>query len=144
MFLGQYFHAIDSKGRMTIPARYRELLTDGVYLTQGFDPNLRLLAEPVFHAMAEKINRLSETDPRNRKLKRLFFSSAGRVELDSLGRVLIPQFLREYAGLENEAVVVGVGQAIEIWSPATWQGQRNALNDTEANAQQFAELDLSF
>lgn len=144
MFLGQYSHTLDSKGRMTIPARLRELLTEEIYLTQGFDQNLRLLNEPAFKATAEKINRMNETHPKTRLLKRLFFSSASQVDLDSLGRVLIPQFLRDFAGLENEAVIVGVGEAIEIWSPAAWQEQLTALGDSVANAQQFSDLDLSF
>jgi MraZ protein len=143
MFLGQYHHAIDEKGRLTIPARYRDLLVNGAYVTQGFDLNLKLQTEPAFEAMADKVNRLSETNPKIRKLRRLFFASAGRVELDRLGRVLIPQFLRDFAGLEKEAVIVGVGEAIEIWSPESWNQQLDELNDTEANAQQFTELDLS-
>jgi MraZ protein len=143
MFLGQYHHTLDEKGRMTIPARFRDSLADGAYVTQGFDQNLKLQTEPAFEAMAEKVNRLSETDPKIRKLRRLFFASAGRVGLDRLGRVLIPQFLRDFAGLEKEAIIVGVGGSIEIWSPETWQEQLDELSDTEANAQQFAELDLS-
>ncbi len=143
MFLGQYYHALDEKGRLTIPARYRDLLVDGAYVTQGFDQNLKLQTEPAFEAMASKVNRLSETNPKIRKLRRLFFASAGRVELDRLGRVLIPQFLRDFAGLDKEAVIVGVGESIEIWSPEAWRKQLDELNDTETNAQQFAELDLS-
>jgi len=144
MFLGQYHHSLDEKGRMTIPARFRELMLDGAYITQGFDQNLKLLTDSSFEAMANKVNRLSETNPKIRKLRRLFFSSADRVELDRLGRVLIPQFLRNFAGLEKEAVIVGVGESIEIWSPAFWQKQLEELSDAEENAQQFAELDLSF
>lgn len=144
MFLGQYHHSLDEKGRITVPARFRELLVDGAYVTQGFDKNLKLLTEPAFETMAEKVNRLSETDPRIRKLRRLYFSSAGRVELDKLGRVLIPGFLRDFAMLDREAVIVGVGEAIEIWSPEAWQEQLDGLSDADANANQFAELDLSF
>lgn len=143
MFLGQYQHSLDQKGRMTIPVRFRDSLVDGAYVTQGFDQNLKLQTEPVFELLAEKVNRLSDTDPKIRKLRRLFFSSAGRVELDRLGRILVPQFLREFAGLEDEAVIVGVGDSIEIWSPEAWQEQLESLSDAEANAQQFAELDLS-
>ncbi|MCJ7701107.1 MAG: division/cell wall cluster transcriptional repressor MraZ [Anaerolineales bacterium] len=128
---------------MTIPVRFRDSLVDGAYVTQGFDQNLKLQTEPVFELLAEKVNRLSDTDPKIRKLRRLFFSSAGRVELDRLGRILVPQFLREFAGLEDEAVIVGVGDSIEIWSPDAWQEQLESLGDAEANAQQFAELDLS-
>lgn len=143
MFLGQYSHSLDEKGRMTIPARFRESFADGVYITQGFDQNLKLLTDPAFETMAEKINHLSETNPKIRKLRRLYFASAGRVELDRLGRVLIPQFLRNFAGLEKEAVIVGVGEAIEIWSPEAWQDQLDELSDAQVNAEQFAELDLS-
>ena len=134
MFLGQYQHSLDQKGRMTIPVRFRDSLVDGAYVTQGFDQNLKLQTEPVFELLAEKVNRLSDTDPKIRKLRRLFFSSAGRVELDRLGRILVPQFLREFAGLEDEAVIVGVGDSIEIWSPEAWQEQLESLSDAEANA----------
>jgi MraZ protein len=142
MFLGQFHHSLDVKGRVTIPVSFREILADGAYVTQGFDQNLRLLTEPSFIDMAEKVNALSETNPKIRKLRRLVFSNARKVEIDRLGRVLIPNFLREFAKLEKDAVIVGVGEAIEIWSPPAWQEQVDDLSDPEVNAQQFAEHDL--
>lgn len=142
MFLGQYYHSVDEKGRLTIPAGFRDVFLDGVYITQGFDKNLRLLTEPAFQEMYEKVIRLSETKPKIRKLKRLFFATAGRVELDRLGRVLIPQFLRDFAGLESDAVIVGVGNSVEIWSPTFWQEQLQDLSNIEANAIEFMEHDL--
>jgi len=142
MFLGQFQHSLDEKGRVTIPASFREILADGAYVTQGFDQNLRLLTEPSFLDMAEKVNNLSETNPKIRKLRRLVFANAGKVEMDRLGRVLIPYFLRQFAKLGKDAVIVGVGEAIEIWSPSAWQEQADDLSDPEANAQQFAEHDL--
>jgi MraZ protein len=144
MFLGQFQHSLDEKGRLTVPASFRELLVDGAYVTQGFDQNLKLLTEPAFEAMAEKVNQLSETNPQIRKLRRLFFANASRVEMDRLGRVLIPQFLREFARLESDAVIVGVGKTIEIWSPESWREQLEDLSDAEANAQQYKEHDISF
>jgi MraZ protein len=143
MFLGQYHHNLDEKGRLTVPAKFRDALMEGAYLTQGFDRNLRLLTEFDFNLLAEKINRLSMTDPSIRQLRRLIFANASEVQLDRLGRTLIPQFLREFAGLETEAVVVGVGEAIEIWSPEAWAAQEDDLQDADANAARFAELDLS-
>jgi MraZ protein len=143
MFLGQFYHNLDEKGRLTIPAKFRDALAEGAYLTQGFDRNLRLLTEADFEIISEKINRLSMTDPSIRQLRRLIFSTASEVQLDRIGRTLIPQFLREFAGLENEAVIVGVGEAIEIWSPEAWAEQSSQLQDFEANAQRFAELDIS-
>ena len=73
----------------------------------------------------------------------MIFATASEVQLDRIGRTLVPQFLREFAGLETEAVIVGVGEAIEIWSPEAWAEQEGLLQDAEANAQRFAELDLS-
>ena len=143
MFLGQYHHNLDEKGRLTIPAKFRDALAEGAFLTQGFDRNLRLLTEANFEAMAAQINRLSMTDPAIRQLRRLIFATASEVQLDRIGRTLVPQFLREFAGLDNEAIIVGVGEAIEIWSPEVWAEQERLLLDAEANAQKFAELDLS-
>ena len=143
MFLGQYHHNLDEKGRLTIPAKFRDALADGAFLTQGFDRNLRLLTEADFEIMATKINRLSMTDPAIRQLRRLIFATASEVQLDRIGRTLVPQFLRDFAGLENEAIIVGVGEAIEIWSPEAWAEQAGLLQDADANAQRFAELDLS-
>jgi MraZ protein len=142
MFLGQYYHAVDEKGRMTVPAGFRDVFDDGLYITQGFDKNLVLLTESVFHTKAEKVIRMSETNPKSRKLRRLFFATAGRVELDRLGRVLIPQFLRDFAGLENDAVIVGAGNVVEIWSPTVWKEQLEDLTNSEVNAEQFMEHDL--
>jgi MraZ protein len=143
MFLGQYRHNLDNKGRLTIPARFRELLSDGAYITQGFDKNLMVLTAPTFEFISQRVNQMSITDPTARELKRLLFSTADKVEPDSNGRILIPQFLREVAGVDGEAVVVGVGQYFEIWSPEPWEAQIARLNDTEANAQRFAALDIS-
>jgi MraZ protein len=143
MFLGQYHHNLDEKGRLTIPAKFRDVLAEGAFLTQGFDRNLRLITEADFEIMFEKINHLSMTDPAIRQLRRLIFATASDVQLDRIGRTLIPQFLRDFAGLENEAVIVGVGEAIEIWSPEAWAEQESLLQDADANAQRFAELDLS-
>jgi MraZ protein len=143
MFLGQYHHNLDEKGRLTIPARFRDALAEGAYLTQGFDRNLRLLTQADFEVMAEKVNHLSMTNPDIRQLRRLIFANASEVQLDRIGRTLIPQFLRDFAGLDSEAVVVGVGEAIEIWSPEAWAEQEGMIQDAEANAQRFAELDLS-
>jgi MraZ protein len=144
MFLGQYQHNIDNKGRLTIPARFRELLVaEGAYVTQGFDNNLMVLTVPSFNQIYQRVNRMSMTDPMARLLKRLIFSNANRVDVDKVGRILIPQFLRDAAVLDGEAVIVGVGDYFEIWSTNMWQDQITQLKDVEANAQRFMALDLS-
>ncbi len=143
MFLGQFRHAVDNKGRLTVPRRFRDLIRDGAYVTQGFDRNLRVLTVPAFKAIFERLSRMNIADPTTRQLRRLIFSNASYVELDSVGRILIPQFLRSVAGLDSEAVIVGVGDSIEIWSPQAWGEQAALLEDADANAQRYSSLDLS-
>ena len=143
MFLGQYTHNIDSKGRLTVPARFREYLTEGAYISQGFDHNLMVLTTAAFEQLSKTINGMSITDPTNRQLKRLIFAGADRVELDRVGRIRIPQFLRQVASLDGEVVLIGVGDYFEIWSPEAWSPLAAELQDTQANAQRFAALELS-
>lgn len=143
MFMGRYEHTIDEKGRMTIPARYRELLLNGAYITQGFDRNLMVLTTDYFDVISKRVNQMSITDPDARQLKRLIFSNGDRLESDKAGRVLIPQYLREFAGLEGAAMLVGAGAYFEIWSPRTWAELNEQLADSDTNSQRFTAFDLS-
>ncbi len=144
MFLGQYEHSIDEKGRLTIPARYRELLAaEGAYITQGFDRNLMVITTSTFESLSARVNELSLTDQNARLLKRLMFSNAVQAEFDKAGRILIPQFLRQTAVLNNAVMIVGSGDYFEIWSQELWAEQRALLQDVDATAQRFAALDLS-
>jgi MraZ protein len=103
-----------------------------------------VLTSQGFEAMTRQVNLNSSiTDPTARDLKRLLFSTAGQVEPDKNGRILIPQFLRERNLLDGEAVLVGVGDYFEIWTTEEWDNRLNILMDTEANAQRFIGLDLS-
>jgi MraZ protein len=142
MFLGRYEHTIDEKGRLTIPARYRELLENGAYVTQGFDGNLIVLPAPSFEQMYQHVNGMSMTDPVARQLKRFMFSNAERCDFDRAGRMLLPQFLRESAELNGNAILVGVGDYFEIWSPQNWARQNELLQDNEATTERFAALNL--
>lgn len=143
MFLGQYEHSIDEKGRMTIPARYRELLEGGAFITQGFDQNLIIMTTRAFEQVYQRVNQMNLTNPVTRQLKRLIFSHADKVVFDRAGRILIPSFLRESVGLKDQAMVVGVGGYFEVWSPENWALQDEQLQDAETNNQRFAALDLS-
>lgn len=144
MFLGRYHHNIDGKGRLTIPARYRDLLAaDGAYLTQGFDQNINVYPQPIFERISMRVNRLSMTDPSARLLRRLMFSNAELVALDRSGRILIPQFLREALDLDNEAMIIGMGDYFEIWAPDQWSGQTMMMEENEPLAMRFVDLDLS-
>jgi len=144
MFFGRFYHNLDEKGRLTIPARYRDLLLpDGAYVMQGFDPNIMVLPSAVFESLSNNINQMSITDPTKRLLRRLVFSTTDRVEFDRAGRILIPQFLRQAAGLDTTVVVVGAGLYFEIWSPEAWEDQDDQLHDAQANAQRFSGLELT-
>jgi MraZ protein len=144
MFLGRYQHTLDEKGRLTIPARFREFLGDqGAYLTRGFDQNLIVFPQDIFLRISQRVNRISMTDPSARLLRRLIFSNAELVEVDKIGRILIPQFLREAGNLDGEAVIVGMSDHFEIWSPHLWSTQSTLMQDSEPTALRFIDLDLS-
>ena len=144
MFLGQFCHNLDDKGRLTVPSRFRDLLVaEGGYVMQGFDQNLMVLPSSTFESLSQRINQMSMTDPTARMLRRLLFSTADRIEVDKAGRFLIPQFLRQAALLESSVMVIGNGDYFEIWSPEQWAMQAEQLQDAQSNAQRFAALDLT-
>lgn len=143
MFLGQHKYTIDSKGRLTIPVRFRAALSSGAYITQGFDPNLIVYTADSFQHMAGRATAVTSTNAEARLMRRLLFSRAQELSLDAAGRVLIPPFLRDYAGLDSEVYVVGAGEYFEIWQAAKWEQQLQQVADPEANARRFEHFDLS-
>ena len=142
MFLGRYRHNLDSKDRLTIPAKYREYLGDDLYFVQGFDANVMAMSTPTFEKILHRLEALNIADPDVRLLNRRILGTATQVEVDRNGRVLLPDFLREEARLGKELVLVGQGEYFEIWSPEEWAKQIAAQLDTEANNQRFKVLDL--
>jgi len=144
MFLGQFQHNLDEKGRLMIPARFRDLLAGGAFITQGFDKCLMVMTEFYFKQVYERIEVMNLADPIARLLRRLILSNAYSVEVDKIGRILVPQNLRTFLGIENgELVVAGQGEYFEVWTPTLWSEQMAQLQDTEANTQRFSALDLS-
>ena len=143
MFLGLYRHSFDDKGRLTVPARFREYLNAGAFVTQGFDRNLMVLTGVAFHQIYERLNAMNIADPTARLLRRMILGKAFQLEVDKSGRILIPQNLCEYATLKDEAVLVGQGDYFEIWTPALWDGQEDMLQDSETNAQRFSTLNVT-
>jgi MraZ protein len=143
MFLGQYEHTIDEKGRLTIPARYRELLFEGAFITEGFDQNLMVLTSSTFMTISDRVNRMSMTDPNVRELKRMMFGRANQAEIDKAGRMLIPAYLRDGAQLKTNVVLVGMGDYFELWSAENWQIQNQPMPNSEAKTKRFAAFDLS-
>lgn len=141
MFLGRFDHSIDTKGRLALPVRYRDHLADGVVVTRGFDTCLLVYPMAEWLPLAKRVSELSIGDPDVRALRRLLFADAADLELDKQGRILIPTGLRDYAGLDRDAVVTGMHTFIEIWSPEQWSSERTALDrDGQAVAERLAEL----
>ncbi len=141
MFLGRFEHNLDAKGRLALPARYRDKLADGIVITRGFDPCLLAYPMEAWLPLAERVSELSISDPDVRQLRRMLFAEATDLQLDRQGRVLLPASLRDFAGLDREAVVVGMHTFIEIWNPDKWGGERDALDrDGLAIAERLSEL----
>ena len=137
MLLGEYEHTIDDKNRLTLPARFREQLAEGVVVTRGMDGCL--YAYPAAEWRERFQSRVGGLDPlsrEGRKLQRHFFSGAAEAELDKQGRIMIPAALRGYAGLQRDVVVAGVHDHLEIWDRETW---RRELNEVEGSAEHVAE-----
>jgi len=143
MFLGQYEHSLDEKGRLTIPAAFRFGLGEGAYVTQGFDRNLMVMTKSYFELVYGRLSAMNITDQTARMVKRLVLSNAYQIEVDKAGRILIPTKLREFLALGNETALVGQGEYFEIWNPADWALQMENIQNTEANAQRYSALDLS-
>ncbi|MBO9312099.1 MAG: division/cell wall cluster transcriptional repressor MraZ [Chloroflexus sp.] len=121
MFLGSYEHAIDEKGRVAIPARFRAELAGGMVLTRGFDRCLLIFPLPYWSDLTRRVSALSLVDEDARMLRRLLFASASEQEMDRQGRILLPQNLREAGGLTDQALLVGLDAFIEVWAPDRWR-----------------------
>lgn len=141
MFLGEYQYTIDDKGRLTIPAKFRRPLSNGLVITRGLDRNLTIYPLDEWAKLVEKIESLPLGDPQARKLRRLIFAGASDVEPDKQGRVNIPAYLLEYGAISKEVIVAGVNAYIELWAPEQWQSVRIALED-EDNASRWISLGI--
>jgi MraZ protein len=124
VFLGQSEHTIDEKGRLAIPARFRSVLADGLYLTAGVERCLHILTPQAWQAMAESVANLPWLEPSARQVQRNLFAMATHVVPDKLGRILVPQYLRSYAELGSEVVLAGVYNRIEVWDRTAWETLR--------------------
>ncbi len=137
MFLGEYQHNIDPKGRLIIPSKFRELLGEQFVLTKGLDGCLFVYPMEGWHELEDKLKSLPLTQKDARAFARIFFSGASEGELDKQGRVLLPPNLRTYAHITKETMIIGVGTRFEIWDLDTWQ-QYN--QESDKSFEQLAEL----
>jgi MraZ protein len=141
MFLGEYTHTLDDKGRLTLPAKYRVELAVGLVVTRGIDKCLFVFPMPEWQTLSGKLSALPLTDPQAREFQRLIFSGANDTELDKQGRVLLPQYLRDYAGLHGDVIVAGLNTHMEIWAPDAWNAIR-ANFDSGISAEYWAKLGI--
>ncbi len=143
MFLGTSEHAIDEKGRLAIPTRFRAELAGGMILTRGFDRCLQIFSIPYWNELAGRIRGLSLVDEDARMLRRLLFAHAAELEMDRQGRILLPQPLREAVGLVDQALLAGQDTYIEIWAPAAWQEmEERILRDGSRLNEQMRKLGI--
>ena len=121
MFWGEFSHHLDKKGRFIIPARYRPKLKDGAVLTRGLDQNLVIYPQEMWETVTQQVNEMPITHPTGRALRRLLFSGVVELSLDRQGRILIPSYLRTYASLSDEILLVGMESFVELWEPSRWR-----------------------
>jgi len=121
MFMGEYQHNLDAKGRLIIPAKLREGLGERFFATKGLENCLFLFPPAEWEAFGERLRSLPLASGAARAFTRLFFSGATECEVDPQGRILLPANLRQYAGIEKEVVIVGVSTRVEIWSKTGWE-----------------------
>ena len=141
MFMGEYNHTVDTKGRLIIPSRFRDELGDEFVVTRGLDGCLFVFPNHEWQAFEEKLKALPLTNKNARQFSRFFVAGASLCELDKQGRILLPATLREFAGLEKDVVLTGMLNRIEIWSKEKWL-ENNSCEDMDDIAEQMSDLGL--
>ncbi len=141
MFMGEYQHNIDAKGRMIVPAKFREGLGESFVLTRGLDKCLFAYPMEEWKILEEKLKKLPLTKKDARSFTRFFFSGAVECEVDKQGRINIPQTLRNYSKIEKECVVIGVSGRVEVWAKEIWE---DYFTESEESFAEIAENLMDF
>lgn len=136
MLIGEYIHSIDDKKRVALPARFRTELGKKVVLTRGLDNCLFVYSEPEWHTFATKLADMSVGGADSRAFNRFILGGAIETDVDASGRILIPDFLRTFAGLDERVVIAGVMSRVEIWNEDSW---RSYTSQVELQADRLAE-----
>ena len=136
MLLGEYKHTIDEKGRLAIPVKFREALKAGAIITRGLDKSLFIFSFAEWEVLAKKLTALPLAQANSRAFARLMLAGAMDAKLDQQGRILVPDYLREYAGIAKQAVVAGLVSRIEVWNADTWAEYKAK---TESASDEIAE-----
>ena len=145
MFYGEYTHGIDPKGRLILPARFRDVCKEfGIekfFITRGLDKCIFMFSAEEWRIQEKKFKNMSFTKTQSRRFNRLFFSGAAEVLPDKQGRFIIPQYLKNYSGIKKETIVIGVSNRIEIWDKKTWKEfYENSNESFEQIAEDIIEL----
>ena len=133
MFIGEYIHNIDEKGRLAVPVKFRSKLASGAIVTKGLDNCLSLYPEEAWNKMVEKMEELPLTKSKSRAYARFILTGAFSAEIDKQGRINLPATLREYAVVKNQVIVTGLGDHIEIWSTKRWEEYRENIEKDSVN-----------
>ncbi len=141
MFMGEYQHNIDIKGRMIVPAKFRDGLGESFVLTRGLDQCLFAYPMEEWKVLEEKLKKLPLTKKDARTFTRFFFSGAIECEVDKQGRINIPQTLRTYSNLEKECIIIGVSNRVEVWAKDKWD---EFMSDSEESFEELAENLMDF
>jgi MraZ protein len=142
VFTGEYRHSVDDKGRIAVPSKFRAQLDSGAVVSRWLDNCLAIHTMAGWQALADKVATLPIADESARLFQRFIFAGAVELALDGQGRVLVPTYLRDTAGLGGEAVVVGSRDHAEIWAPARWDDYRRGLEDPDTLAAAVAGLGI--
>ena len=142
MFLGEFKHTLDDKSRITLPAKYRERLAPGIVMTAGTDRYVLVYPQDEFDKLADQVNALPLTGREAATLRRLLFVNANDAVPDKQGRVVMPEALREHAGISTDVVIIGVGKFIEIWSPEEWQRAKTEIQEHATDEDVWAKLGI--
>jgi MraZ protein len=136
MFIGEYHHSMDEKGRMAVPAKFRKSLQRGAVVTKGLDNCLVIYPRAEWEVLAQKLAALPLSQANTRAFARLMLAGAMDIELDKQGRMMVPDYLRAYAQLEKKAVIAGLYNRLEVWGEKRWEGYRS---QTEKASNDIAE-----
>ena len=133
MFYGEFYHQLDRKGRLVLPAKIREAaknnFVEKFFITRGLDKCLFMFSEDEWKSQEQKFKTMSFTKSESRRFNRVYFSGASEISFDKQGRVLIPQYLKEFAGISRDVIIIGVSNRIEIWSKNIWNEFYNSSKE---------------
>jgi len=138
MFIGEYTHSVDDKGRLAIPVKFRAQLASGAVVTKGFDKCLFLYTMDEWQRLVEKINAMPVSQSNARAVARMMLAGAMDVTPDKQGRVILPKYLTAYAGVKSNVVVAGLYNRLEIWDTKSWQEYKaKSEKDADSAAEQL-------